>query len=74
MEDKQLTNCFTAIKKDFNRLDEKLDKQDELLNQIALTTATTLEIIKSNDIRVKEMEARLKEHERRLYQLERTHA
>lgn len=72
--DKETEQIFTAIKEDMGQLSEKMEqrfeKQDELLNQIALATSTTLEIVKSNDIRIKEMEANIREHERRIFRLE----
>ena len=70
MNDKQLENYFTAIKHDFSRMDERFDLQDELLNQIALTTATTLEIVKSLDVQHKEVKASIRELERRVTTLE----
>ena len=74
MNDNQLDQIFTAIKEDNDLLREEVkqgfEKQDELLNQIALATATTLEIVKSSDIRIKEMEASIREHERRIFRLE----
>lgn len=55
--DKTAEQLFTALKKDNDLLRDEVKqgfgKQDELLNQIALATATTLEIVKSNDIRIK---------------------
>lgn len=79
--DKETEQFFTVVKEDIDKLservehgfekqDERFEKQDELLNQIALTTSTTLEIVKSNDVRIKEMEASIREHERRIFRLE----
>jgi hypothetical protein len=69
--EKDIEQYFTAIKEDYNRLEEKVDKGfyavngqlnrlDDLVDQIVRTTATILEIVQTNDQKKKRLRQPLK--------------
>ncbi|MFA6304287.1 MAG: hypothetical protein WCV73_01900 [Patescibacteria group bacterium] len=71
MQDSELRGYFTSIKQDANRVEERLDKQDQILEQIARTVALILDMLSAHETTMNYHGNMLGNHERRIGKLER---